>query len=152
MEITFDEKRDTSEESRIRSISSEETSKWGSKAQWVVSRITYPGHAKTTIHIRYEAPYAYEGSFGTCVRLLYGTGNLWKGNLGKAIFIVDSTELEETANICSHTSQAYWTERPLAEKVVKYELKDFKPSLGALFRVCFPRKPCPPPMPVKVLK
>lgn len=57
--------------------------------QWKVSRVTFPGHAQTRIRISYEAQYFTKHVHHAAY--VYGTGSLWKGNIGKAVFIVDAT-------------------------------------------------------------
>lgn len=132
------------------------------KRQWLVSKITFPGHPSTTIRVRYEAP--YYGSGISIASYLYGTGSLWKGNIGKAVFIVDSTEVRGTRSVSARfeDGSAYVksAQRPLSHYVVEYELRDFEPHPEAYFWVSLsgiglwqrqrPVVPPPPPMPVRI--
>lgn len=110
---------------------------------WLVARITFPSHMKTKVHLTYEALY-----YGNCyeVSYIYGTGSLWKGNIGKAVFVVDSTELcGMTGRISTRFENGLepvlFSEdvkpelREISSSTVRLEMTDFKPHPEAFFRV-----------------
>lgn len=173
-EMPFDEEWDPSGgKSRYRSLSVAEKRNLSAEApkkerQWLVSRITFPGRAKTTILVTYEAPYQWRGSFASYV---YGTGALWKDTIGKAVFMVNATEVGGIAKISTSfhdgSVQVKYARRPISDNVVKYELTDFEPHPEARFYVKKPQPvytyiqrpssgpvplPPPPPMPVRIRK
>ncbi len=149
--------------------------------KWLVSDITFPGHATTAIRIRYQADYCNESCEAA---YLLGTGSLWKDNIGKAVFIIDSTEVGGPEKILTYFAQGS-REELIAEKaieapktilknVARYEIRDFKPDPKAYVRIklcddfhrryakanyikqkpaCGPVPMAPPPMmPMKVVK
>lgn len=109
---------------------------------WMVRHITFPGHARKTIRVRYEAPYIrYEKSGGHGQGdYLHGSSSLWKGTIGKAVFIVDCTEVGGTKNIKVMGFGPSSGTRVLSDNVWKYEAKDIKPSLRARLRICYTDK------------
>jgi hypothetical protein len=100
------------------------------ESRWMVTQLTFPAHAKRTIHVRYEAKYAAD-RFAV---YHYGTGRYWKGNIGRAVFIVDSTDIGGIKNAPVHF-RASRGSRMIAENVVMYELSDFKPGATAILEV-----------------
>lgn len=116
---------------------------------WLVSQITFPAHAKTTIRLTYEASYSgshYEASY------IYGTGSLWKGNIGKAVFVVDSTELggmtgristrfENGLEPVLFSKDVKPELREISLSTVRYEMSDFKPHPEAFFRIRINKDP-----------
>lgn len=110
--------------------------------RWLIHQVTFPGHTPTTIRVTYEAPYYYDGAKAI---YLYGTGSFWKGNIGKAVFIVDSGEVGGTENISISFEEARRTKamsqnirvRPwsISRNVVRFELRDFEPDPEARFVV-----------------
>jgi len=135
------------------------------KCQWLVTPVVFPGHAMTTIRVTYEA--LYYGSGISIASYLFGTGRFWKGNIGKAVFIVDATDVGGTGEVSTYiqneSGHVKSTRRQISENVVKYELKDFKPHFDARFtarlyisghtRPLYPadgRFPIAPPAPLPV--
>jgi hypothetical protein len=126
--ITFNEEWDHQMAGNHRS------SPWKEGRQWLVSRITFPGNANTTIRVKYEAPYygrTREASY------IYGTGSLWKSNVGKAVFIVDATELGGAAKISTHFEKesegkqgpddVRYVSTTVEPNILRYEITDFEP-------------------------
>jgi hypothetical protein len=101
----------------------------------MVSKITFPGHARTTIRVRYEAPYErYEAA--NCAHLrwahyLYGSASLWKGDIGKASFIIDCTEVGGTKNISVRGFKARPGPKLIADNLWTLAMTDFEPDVGA---------------------
>lgn len=100
------------------------------ESRWMLKQLVFPGHARKTIRVRYEAEYAGD----RFAFYLYGTGRYWKGNIGKATFIIDSTDVGGTKN----TSQGFGTTagaRFVTENLTRYEIADFEPALRARFSI-----------------
>lgn len=113
--------------------------------KWLVSQATFPGHAQTLIRVTYEAPYYGKGH--TQASYIYGTGSLWKDNIQKAVFIIDSTEVGGSEAISTYFEPRSWSKsaghavkavaRPLLKNLLRYEIRDFEPDPGAYFRIQF---------------
>jgi hypothetical protein len=106
--------------------------------QWLVSQIEFAGRAVTTIRVIYEAPY-YGKDFAQAY-YIYGTGCLWKDNIGEAVFIVDSTEVGGTDKISTSFENRFRSmptpvARPIMTNVLRYEIRDFKPYPEAHFKI-----------------
>jgi hypothetical protein len=141
--------------------------------RWLVRQVTFPGHGKTIIRVTYEAPYSVkhyrEASF------VYGTGSLWKGSIGKTVFIIDSTNVGGPGNISIYFEKGPWPEpvsesvkfgrRPILGNVQRCEITHFKPHPEAYLRIKLAHwfgikpnyvrmkpMPPPPPMPERVKK
>jgi len=93
--------------------------------RWLVHQIKYPGHENTTIRVSYEAPY-YIGANTRMASYLYGTGSYWKDNIGRAVFIIDSSYVGGTKNTYTDF-QAKVKSRRISENLEMYEIRDFKP-------------------------
>jgi hypothetical protein len=136
-QIKFNEEWDLSGGARLRwNMSNQEFGHLAGRPmkeewQWLVSQVTFPGHARTAIRVTYEAPYYgkgfYEGSY------IYGTGSLWKDNIGKAVFIIDSTEVGGTEKISTYLQGL--DARPISKNVLRYEQIDFKPHFEAHLKI-----------------
>lgn len=100
------------------------------ESRWMLKQLIFPGHAKKTIRVRYEARYAG----GRFAFYYYGTGRYWKGNIGRATFIIDSTDVGGTKNT-SQYSPAASGGRFVTENLVRYELGDFEPDLRGRFSI-----------------
>lgn len=106
------------------------------KVRWAVQHIAFPGNAVTTLRFRYEAPYddPFLGqSNHVTASYIYGTGCLWKGNIGAAAFIVDCTDVGGIQNVEVSGLESGPGPRLISENVVRYEIRDFEPWLGAEF-------------------
>jgi hypothetical protein len=137
---------------------------------WLVSQATFPGHERTTICVSYEAP--YDGKGYREASYVYGTGSLWKGNIGKAVFIVDSSSLDSKETISTDFVRRVGSS-PIPENVksvpkqisknkLRYEIRDFEPHpeayfwikvsgwLGSRPALYSPPPPQPPPLPTPV--
>jgi hypothetical protein len=92
-QLQFNEERDRSTGAGIKYNVplTQKLTKMKEKRGWLVSQVTFAGHEGTTIHVTYEARYYSQGYHEASYT--YGTGSLWKDNIGKAVFIVDSTEV-----------------------------------------------------------
>jgi hypothetical protein len=113
---------------------------------WLVSRITFPGHAKTTIRINYEARYLRNK--GLCeANYIYGTGSLWKGAIGKAVFVIDAESVGGPAKITTDldADEKLKSMPAIINNEVRWEITDFKPHREAFLSIvlneCAPLKP-----------
>ncbi len=107
--------------------------------QWLVSHVTFPGHRMNTIRIRYEAPYS--GKHFREAAYIYGTGSSWKDNIGRAVFVIDSSEVGgiEKISVRFVTGSGRRIDRktvrtlgrPMLKNVMRYELSDFDPPQSA---------------------
>jgi hypothetical protein len=119
--------------------------------EWLARQVTFPEHENTTIRVTYEAPYYpnYDKGRGEAI-YLYETGSMWKGNIGKAIFIVDASEVGGLKHVSISFEKAGGTLpgaenmrlRPwsISKNVVRYDMEDFEPEPGAQLVISFPRE------------
>jgi hypothetical protein len=109
--------------------------------QWVASHITFAGHAATTIHVRYEALYYCKGE----AFYFMGTGSLWKGNIGKAVFTVYcgavggtedvSIDFEKDPGAVLVPENVQSASSPRVPHTFRFEIVDFKPDREANVRI-----------------
>ncbi len=60
--------------------------------RWMVKeKVKFPPNKITTTRVRYEAPYNSAEPCKGVMEYIYGTGQYWKGNIGKSTFIINST-------------------------------------------------------------
>lgn len=109
------------------------------QARLVVRAVVFPDHARTTIRVRYEETYDRCGPDCMVGGFAYGSGRCWKDPIGKAVFIIDSSqvgglELVDVAFSRTETQKYSIRRRPISNDVVRYEIRDFEPELcSALF-------------------
>ncbi len=97
--------------------------------RWMVHRVTFPSHAGTVIRVVYEAPYL--GRLGrSAATYVYGTGTNWKGTIGRATFIIDSSEVGHAKNLDLYFPSAAGP-RKISEHLLVSEIRDFEPPLDA---------------------
>lgn len=119
--------------------------------QWLARQVTFPGHENTTIRVTYEAPYYpnYEKGRGEAI-YLYETGSMWKGNIGKAVFIVDGTEVgglkhvsisfETTGGTLPGAENMRLRPWSMSKNVVRFNMEDFEPQPGSQLVISFRQK------------
>lgn len=110
--------------------------------RWLVKRVRFPGHTTVTTRIRYEAPYSATAEVRRAF-YVYGTGSYWKGNIGRATFTIDSTAIGGSQPIradFSHGDINRISEPEVSGKVMKFELKDFKPKPDAELSIQVPHR------------
>jgi ankyrin repeat protein len=100
---------------------------------WLMGRAAFPGHTTTTIRVRYESSYDNCGMGCAQATYIYGTGGYWKGSIGRASFIVDSTERGGTERTPAHFSESetdrYLLRRRLiSENIERFEIRNFEPN------------------------
>jgi hypothetical protein len=134
------------------------------QTKWYIKEVTFKGYEKTTTRVRYTDWYNIESwpCTGTYLNYIYGTGKSWKGNIGKARFIVkDSLNfgvfwfpvdfVEGPGNWYPVSSgERMWSSENVRNKIchkihncisknlstkVEYVLKDFEPQEEEVFRV-----------------
>lgn len=148
-ELEFDEKWDGSGSTQPKwAMSSKEFGHLAGKPmkeqrKWLVSRATFPGHARTTVRVTYEAPYFGKMHQQACY--IYGTGSLWKDNIKKAVFIIDGTEIGGTEKISAFFETVFGgtriggnvrsPARPVLKNVLQYEIRNFKPHPEACLSI-----------------
>lgn len=160
--MEFNEQNDLSWPQRLLWIvSSRQLFGWADRAlnqqrQWLTTRVRFAGHAPARIDVSYQAP--YYGKHALHASYLYGTGSLWKGNIGKAVFIVDSTERGGTKEILTRFEKGPWPGEVLTDKkpesramgknVLCLVLRDFEPEAEEHLSITLPgslRKAAQPP-------
>ena len=67
---------------------------------------------------------------------VYGTGSYWKGSIGSATFIIDSTDVGGTKNVLVKYYSAPGP-RTISGNVVSFEIHDFEPSRDGQLEVLF---------------
>jgi hypothetical protein len=115
--------------------------------KWMALRATFPGHRQTSLRCTYEAMYQW-GSYGserTAATYLFGTGSYWKGPIGSAVFIIDSTDIGGSAKTRVFLGSCAGP-RTVSPNVVRYELGEFEPSPKDQIEVVtkVPEIPMPP--------
>ena len=90
---------------------------------WIAGQVTFPGNAKTTIRVMYEAGYR-RGQYATYV---IGTGAPWKGKLARAAFTVDGSGIGGTDKFTAHISGSKG-HRMVSKNAVRIVLKDYEPN------------------------
>ncbi len=146
--IEFDPEKESSEEAGFPKPNTDVypfrvTQKIKEDREWLVSEVTFPGHAKTTIRVTYETEYC--GQRSCEVAYLYGTGSMWKDNIGKATFIIDSSALHRVSEVSTHFEQvsdsrsiskiAWSRPEPSVSNPQRYVATDFKPYPDAYLRI-----------------
>jgi hypothetical protein len=96
------------------------------ESRWMVKQLAFLGRTKTTIRVRYESRYAHD----RFASYYYGTGRYWKGNIGKAAFIIDATDIGGIRNTRTDLGASPGP-RLLAENLLRYEIENFEPSPNA---------------------
>lgn len=97
------------------------------ESSWLVGQATFPGHALTPINVRYEARYDPCGMNCARAEYIYGTGGYWKDGIGKASFIVDSSEQGGVDGV--RVGFATPVRRyQISANVVRYEFRDLRPD------------------------
>ncbi|MBM3299487.1 MAG: ankyrin repeat domain-containing protein [Deltaproteobacteria bacterium] len=102
-------------------------------SSWLMGQAVFRGGESTRIRVSYEARYDSCGLTCREAAYIYGTGAYWKGGIGKASFIVDSTEKGDVATIeavfsSTETSRHLIRRRLVSQNVERYEIKDFEPN------------------------
>ncbi|MFH0821389.1 MAG: hypothetical protein V2B18_01470, partial [Pseudomonadota bacterium] len=97
-EVEFTEQRDFLTYPSTPFFASQEQVRHNVETRWMVGRVTFPGHASTTIRVRYETLYHREVKGGIArfpgnIFYYYGTAGYWKGTIGSAVFIIDHTDV-----------------------------------------------------------
>ena len=95
------------------------------KNRWPVQRVTFPSHMRTTIRTTYEAKYIFRSAY-----YAVGTGRLWKDSIGKAVVLIDSTDVGGTKNI-SVIFQVLPGPISMSKNLVKYEIALLNPPSDA---------------------
>ena len=106
-------------------------------SKWMVKKVPFTGNAKTITRVSYTGPYGvFGGPFDQrFVEYVYGTGNSWKGPIGKATFIVQSSPgiwLLGSPRYHDHSGPPFQSSR-LAENEWEYVLTNFKPKTNDKF-------------------
>ncbi len=95
--------------------------------RWLAHQVAFPGCRETTMRCAYQTHYVYDNA-GKAASYLYGTGALWKGNIGSGVFLIDASNVGGTKNISVEFPVASGP-RLLSINLMKYEIRDFKPPL-----------------------
>jgi hypothetical protein len=101
--------------------------------QWIAGQVTFSSHATTIIRVVYEIKYpeTYKwASRDDFAEYIVGTGSLWKGNIGKAIFTVDGSEIGGTKNFDTRLNIPQ-SHKLRSEQAVRFDAIDFKPERDA---------------------
>ncbi len=107
--------------------------------RWMVKSVTFPGHKFTTTRVKYEAEYQPVAG-DDCVYYDYGTGSLWKGNIGKAVFAIDTNgtvDPESVSLTCDPVLKA--SLKLVSSNKMVLDASDFRPPSNARLSICFGR-------------
>jgi len=104
--------------------------------RWLVKYVTFPGQARTTTRVRYEA--LYDRRIDTNhAYYIYGTGSYWKDSIGKAVFIIDGSEIGGAERFKVTSCEEASARRVISENLVEYELTSFEPDPDAQLEIYF---------------
>jgi YARHG domain-containing protein len=106
---------------------------WLEETRWLVKDITFKEKEKTTIRVRYTAPYDEQRNGNKFAEYLYGAGSSWQGSIGKADFIIKvSPELSlfwvQFAQGGVYKNIRKFAFQRLGEYEFKYSLTNIKPK------------------------
>jgi hypothetical protein len=136
-QVKFTEERDASKIGEIHSAQNLPTLLIGTP-RWLAHQVTFPSKERTTIRVTYEAPYNRVSSDKYEAVYFFGTGSLWKGNIGKAVFFVEGEGRVYFENgLSTRNLSENVKARPISisDNIVRYEITDFKPHPEAQIRV-----------------
>lgn|GEM_PF-3378104 len=103
--------------------------------RWMAKEgVPFPSNKKTSIRLRYTAPYqdfGFECKGG--LKYIYGTGLYWKGNIRESQFIVDATGLPQDdrprdMRFVDQKDKKNAECNTISDGVIKCVLKDYKPA------------------------
>ncbi|MEW6532822.1 MAG: hypothetical protein AB1473_18475 [Thermodesulfobacteriota bacterium] len=96
--------------------------------RWLVQRVTFPAHTNTTIRTSYEARYVFRGA--PSAYYIVGTGRFWKGSIGKAVFLVDATDVGGTGKISVEGLEIGPGPRFVSKNVALFEMRNIEPPIS----------------------
>ncbi|OGG46268.1 MAG: hypothetical protein A3F84_07945 [Candidatus Handelsmanbacteria bacterium RIFCSPLOWO2_12_FULL_64_10] len=100
------------------------------ETRWFVKEVTFQGKKETTTRVRYVAPYVFAGR--TAI-YLYGTGKAWKGEIGRAAFVIRTSpdawvnQVRFPSGVDREIRGSRFFRR-LGEYEFEYVLTDFEPE------------------------
>ena len=102
------------------------------KVRWLVKQVPFPGNQKTITRVNYNAPYGESWQLLNYrfLEYVYGTGKPWKGNIGKATFIIklfDSSIRKPNLKSVDFGKDVKFETIRVDELQYEYILKDFEP-------------------------
>jgi hypothetical protein len=103
---------------------------------WMAGRVTFPGHATTMIRVVYQAHntnYLRRGA-GGYAEYIVGTGRLWKGNIGRAIFTVDGSAIGGASKFDAELNVPS-SRKLLSDRTIRFDVTDFKPDRDAVLHI-----------------
>jgi hypothetical protein len=112
--------------------------KTDANSRWLVKHITFNGHKMTSVRISCEANYRTTAAVDI-VRYNIGIALNWNDKIGKASFIVDSTEVNDKEKTISFRYSSIHRQRKLLDNVVRYEIANFSPNPTALLQIYISR-------------
>lgn len=138
--VPFAEERDLSKD--LQALPRAERSRAAKRGGWLARQASFPGSATTTIRVGYEAHYDNCGMNCSKAVYIYGTGGYWKDSIGKAVFIIDSTEKGGDAGAhaeFSHTDarRHLISRKVISENIVMYEVRDLEPNPDGALSITF---------------
>ncbi len=105
--------------------------------QWLAGHVTFPGHATTIIRVAYEVKYPETYKYASSddfAEYIVGTGSLWKGSIGKAIFTVDGSAIDGTKTFDAKLNLPQ-SHKLRSERVIRFDVRDFKPEPDATLNI-----------------
>ncbi|MEW6351608.1 MAG: ankyrin repeat domain-containing protein [Thermodesulfobacteriota bacterium] len=110
---------------------------WGAPTRWMTGKVTFAGETVTTIRVRYQAFMQRQmiGGLPTDPSgyYLWGTGQNWKGRIGKATFVINSTDLGKERGAMD--TPIFPCPRCLTKTIARLEIREFEPSDGTFLQV-----------------
>jgi hypothetical protein len=98
--------------------------------RWLLRKIVFPGNAKTSVRVKYTLGSSLFRDVPSA-EYLYGTSSYWKGSIGKAVFIIDSSQIEDTYAFKVRFSDSHKhkiRKNRVSDYVTRYEIQNFKPK------------------------
>ena len=99
--------------------------------RWLARQVTFPGHAKTTIRVVYEADY-YRGSYATYI---ISTGAPWKDTIARAAFTVDGAAIGGAKKFSARLEISGQSAKLVSDKAERFETRNYEPGPKDMLRV-----------------
>ncbi len=97
--------------------------------RWLVKRVQFPAHRKTTTRVLYEAEYQESANCLTA-SYIYGTGTSWADTIGSALFRIDSSRAPQKEIAVRFPAKRKYSvdEKQISPNIKEFQAKNIKPE------------------------
>ncbi len=92
--------------------------------EWMIYQVTFPGHADTTIRIKYEAHLEHINGDGV---YFYENSRHWMGKIGKVVFTMEASEIGGVGKGRGGVPSGF-SLRSLSDNLVRFEARNVMPG------------------------